>query len=494
MIHSKPSRDLHPLFIFLGIFLISVAIRLLTAEYIDIGGDNSEKWRQVHYLIEGLGYTHWYQQTVRWGILLPLAGLMKTFGLNPILMYVQPILYSSLAAGFIYLIGERLHGRSLGVIAALGTILFPQMAQTGSQLWPGVFELGYISLCVWLILVWLDTRSRNILILASLSFFLGWGCRVTIIYAAPGLALLMFLPTRNLKPVVLFFAIFSVFFCLEWIAFWHVTGNPLGRLGVIASTHLKTAGLDISFTDYLLNIAKLTKLKGLIAVWALCLLAAIHQALTGNQRWRALALLYLIHAFLLLYMVSSLSPLKLAMPVGTRFWGVIAPFGLLLLFRTLFQVKESRPRTAKTLLAIVFLAFLAFTVKKIPPVNSVLQLNRDYSLLAPLLAEGKPILMHYDHWQPNFLEEFIIAKLTGKKGKRIPREDHVKMAILRNQYRTVALFVENIKTHEAFHQPDRLKRVGKTSFLLIPPGTDSNTKPAAEVHFGRKLHAAKALP
>ncbi len=494
MINTKPRQNANSLLIFLGIFLVSVVVRMLTAEYIDIGGDNSEKWRQVHYLIEGLGYTQWYQQTVRWGILLPLAGLMKTFGLNPILTYVQPIFYSSMAAGFIYLIGERLHSRSLGIVAALATILFPQMAQTGSQLWPGVFELGYICLCVWLVLVWLDTRSRSILILAAITLFLGWGCRVTVIYAAPGLALLLFLPTREFKPVFLFFAIFGALCCLEWGVFWHITGNPMGRFGVIASTHLQTAGLDISFSEYLLNIKQLTKLKGLIAIWALCLIASIHLAILGNSRWRALALLYFIHTFLLLYMVSSLSPLKLAMPVGTRFWGVIAPIGLLLLFRSFFGLKKTWPRTANALIIIVFLAFLGFTAKKIPPVNAIVQLNRDYTLLTPLLAEGKPILMHYEHWQPNFLEEFIIARFTGKQGKRTPRKDHVKMAILRNHHRTVALFVTDLSAHEAFKQSDRLKQVDYTSYLLVPPGADPDQPPAAEVWFGRKLHAARPLP
>ncbi|ADU62990.1 MAG: glycosyltransferase family 39 protein [Pseudodesulfovibrio sp.] len=480
--------------IILGIFLLSVAVRVLTAEYIDIGGDNSEKWRQAHRLVEGLGYSVWYQQTVRWAIMLPLAGIIKAFGLNPVLAYIQPILFSSAAAVFIFLIGQRLHSRSLGLTAALATIIFPQMAQTGSQLWPGVFELGFLSLCVWLILVWLDTRSRTTLVLAALAFFLGWGSRVTMIYAAPGLALLIWLPGRNYKALFSFGAVVAALFLVEWAVFWQITGNPMGRIGIITGTHIQSAGLDITLTEYLLSFLKLSKLKGLVAVWVACLGGAVYVAARGDSRWRALALLYVIYTFLLLYMISGVSPLKLAMPVGTRFWGVVAPFGLLLLLRALFDLKEVRPRTAMALMGLVFAAFLGFTAKKIPPVNSLAQISRDYGLLAPILAERKPVLMRYEHWQPDFIEEHIIAAITGKRGTRVPREDHVLAAIHRNHARMIALFLPDVSQYDAYLEADTLTATDYTTYLFTPPGAAPDEPPAAEIIYGRKLHRAIALP
>ncbi len=482
--YSSSSRWL----IFLGIIVLSIAVRIITAEYIDIGGDNSEKWRQVQHLLEGTGYTRWYQQTVRWGILLPLAGLMKTFGLNPVLNYVQPIFYSTIGTGLLYLIGEKLYSRSLGITVALATIVFPQMAQTGSQLWPGVFEFGYIALCVWLVLIWLDNRSTSILMLAALTFFLGWGCRVTMIYAAPGLALLIWLPTKELRPVLQCIGAIGLLIVLEWMIFWQITGDPLGRIGVLKSTHLVTAGLDISFMEYLMTFKKLVKLKGLIAVWALCLIAGLYVGFASDKRWRAMAWLYIIHAFLLLYMISGFNPVKPAMPVGTRFWGVIAPFGLLVLFKALFDLKQSWPRTGKTLIAILFLVFIGFSIKKIPPVNSLMQLDRDYTLLAPIFAENKPVIMRYEHWQPNFIEENVIAAFTGKKGKRVPGENHVIAAIRRNHARMIALFVNDIDKHASYWKTP-LQQVDYTTYLFIPPNAKETT-PAAEIIFGRKLHEA----
>jgi len=482
------------LLIILGIFLLSVLVRVLTAEYIDIGGDNSEKWRQAHRLVEGLGYSVWYQQTVRWAIMLPLAGIIKVFGPNPVLAYIQPIVFASAAAVFIFLIGQRLHSRALGLTAALATIVFPQMAQTGSQLWPGVFELGFLSACVWLILVWLDTRSRTVLALAALAFVLGWGSRVSMIYAAPGLALLIWLPGRNHKALLGFAATAGALLILEWTIFWLMTGNPMGRIGVITGTHLQTAGLDIGLGEYLLNILNLSKLKGLLGVWIACLGGAAWVIARGDARWRALALLYVIHCFLLVYMVSGVSPLKLAMPVGTRFWGAVAPFGILILLRALFDLKSVRPRTATALIALLFAAFLAFTAKKIPPTNSLIQISRDHALLAPILAARQPVLMRYEHWQPDFIEERIIAAITGKRDTRPPREDHVLAAIHRNHARMVALFLPDVAQYDAYRDPGTLSIVDYTTYLFTPPGAAPGQAPAAEIVYGRKLHRAMALP
>ncbi len=70
---------------------------------------------------------------------------MKLWGANPMLYYVLPILYASLGTLFIFLIGEEPHSRGLGVAAAILTMLFPQLAQTGSQLWPSVFIFAFVA-------------------------------------------------------------------------------------------------------------------------------------------------------------------------------------------------------------------------------------------------------------------------------------------------------------------------------------------------------------
>ena len=476
-----------------GLFISSILIRIITAEYVDIGGDNSAKWLWAKHLAEGIPIDHWYQQTVRWPILFPLAGMIKTFGYNPVQMYILPVLFSSLATLMICLIGERLHSLRLGLTAAALTMLFPQMAQTGSQLWPGVFEMGYISTCIWLLLCWADSKSLPLLLLAACVFFLGWGSRVTVIYAFPGLALLIWLPSKNFRALATFSLTIGLLCGIEWGCFWLLSGNPMGRLGILKSTHIVTAGLDISLIDYVLNFKKLIKLRGLIPIWVLCMGASIWTTRSKDPRWRAVGWFYIIYSLLLLYMISSISPLKLAMPVGTRFWGVVAPVGLLILLWSLSNLGSSRPKTAKSLTVILFTVFTLFTLKKIPPINSLVQTHRDYQLLQPILAAKQPVLMEYQHWQPNLIEEFVISNITGQKGKRIPREDHVQMAIIRNHGRMASLFVNESPKVIEFKNKELLSRIGYTVYRFNPPGSDSNISPAAKILFGRKLHSATRL-
>lgn len=176
-------------FLLLLLFAGSVAVRIITAEYVDIGGDNATRWMQVHRLVEGLGYTGWTHQTVRWSIVVQLWAVMKLWGSNPMLYYVLPILYASLGTLFIFLISEELHSRRLGLAAAILTMLFPQLAQSGSQLWPSVFIFAFVAASVWLILFWLRTRAPVLLLLAGASFFLAWGARETAAYFFPALLL-----------------------------------------------------------------------------------------------------------------------------------------------------------------------------------------------------------------------------------------------------------------------------------------------------------------
>lgn len=480
--------------ILIGIILFSVATRIVTAEYLDIGGDNAYRWMYAKFLAEGVPIVHWYQQTARWAILFPLAGLIKIFGHNPVVTYILPIFFSTLTALLICLIGERLHSLRLGVSTALITILFPQMAQTGSQLWPGVFNLAYLTLCVWLILVWLDKGAIVFLILAAISFFLGWGARVTMAYSYPGLALLIWLPRKDFKSLCIFSFTLGGLCLVEWGMFWHYTGISMGRLGVVTSSLARYDEFNTTFADYLLNITKLTKLKGLLPIWILCMAASIYTTFSSDMRWRATAWLYIIHATLLVYMIASVHPFRLAIPVGTRFWGAIAPLGLLILFKTLFDLKSKSPRATKALIAIIFLAFTMFTIKKIPPVNSIFQMDRDYVLLSPILKNRQPVLMRYETWQPNLIEEYVISAVTGKKGKRVAREDHVLAATDRNHDRMVTLFVNDVHIHQDYFEKERLTRLDYTVFKFTPTGVEESAKPAAEIVYGRKLHKVIPLP
>ncbi|WP_319543674.1 hypothetical protein [uncultured Pseudodesulfovibrio sp.] len=471
------------------LFLFSVTVRFVTAEYLDLGGDNATKWMEAHRLAEGMGVSYWYNHSMRWAINLPLAGLIKLFGPHPTLVYVLPFSMASLASLCICLIGEKIHSLKLGIAASVLTTLLPLMTLTGSQLWPGVFELGWTSIMTWIVLVWIDKRAAWILIIAGVCFFLGWGARVTELYMYPGIILLIWLPTKDFKAVMLFTAVSAGLCFAEWGWFWWDSGNSMGRLGLLNATRGNHQDLPITFTKYLMQFTELKKLKGLLPVTILTLIAGTFALREKDNRVKGIAALYLGYMVLILYMISGISPLKIALPFGSRYWPEAAPYGLLLLLWYLFKIKEKQPRTGVALIATLFIAFTAFTIKKIPPTNSVIQMARDYELIRPILAENKPIMMVYKPWQPNCVENILIQTFTGKRKRRSRLDREIHLDMRRNQQRIAALYLDDLHRFEQVKTVP-LVRVEKHVYILPSSTYTGSDKSAAVSTFGRRLHAA----
>lgn len=474
------------LFLFAG----SVAVRMLTAEYVDIGGDNAFRWMQVHRLVEGLSYTTWNHQTVRWSIALQLWAVMKLWGTNPMLYYVLPVLYASLGTLFIYLIGEELHSRRLGLAAAVLTMLFPQLAQSGSQLWPSVFIFAFVAASIWLILVWLRTRSPLPMLLAGASFFLAWGARETAAYFFPALLLLIWLPSRSFKGLFLFCLSSGLLFGCEWLYFWMDTGSLLGRMGVTKAALDHRGQPSLTLRAYLGNILDYSKLRGLVAVFVLTLAAAAAELRSPDPRRRALGVLTLLFNLLSTYMLSSLHPPQFVHPIGSRYWCAGAPFGLVSLLLWLSDFRLRRPRAAMVCSVVLFGAFAVFSLLKIPPVNSIVQVGRDATVMTPVLAEKKPFLMRYLAWQPNAVEQLVMGLFVKQPKERKPEQ--VPLAMARNLDRVAALFVADVRHYEDVARGETTP-VDEAVYLVTPRGAPPEAKPAAEVIFDRRLCRAAPL-
>ncbi|MEZ7197705.1 hypothetical protein [Pseudodesulfovibrio karagichevae] len=481
----------HPAQVLALLFLFSLLVRFVTAEYL-MDGDNASKWVEARRLAAGLGISHWYNHSMRWAVILPLAGLIKLFGPHPLLVYVLPFTLASVASVCICLIGEKIHSLKLGIAASLLTTLLPLMVVTGSQIFPGVFELGFTAIMVWLVMVWIDRRSSWLLVLAGVCFFLGWGARVTELYTYPGIVLLIWLPTRDFKAVVLFTAVAAGLCFAEWGWFWWDSGNPLGRLGLLGATRGGHPDLPISLRDYLLQFVELKKLKGLLPIAVLTLAASVAALRDRDMRVRGLGALYLGCMFLVLYMISGVSPLKLALPYGARYYPQMAPYGLLLLLYFLFKLKDRHRRTGIALIAVLFISFAGFSIKRIPPTNSLVQMSRDYALLKPVLAADRPIVLVNEPWEPNFIEKVLIKTFTNPARKKPRGDDSIRLDMSRDQERMGALFLDDISRYAQFINVP-LVRVEKYRYIL--PSSDGGIEsPAAESVFGRKLHRAFPLP
>ncbi len=495
-------RDRRTLVLFL-LFAASLAVRFLTAEYMDIGGDNSHRWMEARRLAENLGYSGWTTQTTRWSISLQIWALMKLCGQHPALSYVLPFLYASAGAVFLYLIGERLRGPRLGLSAAVLAILLPQMTQTGSQLWPSVFQIALLGAAVFCILVWLEERRSALpLVLAAAAYILAWGARETAAYFFPGLLLLIWLPSRSWRGLAVFCLVSGLLAGLEWFYFWQDTGSVLGRMG-ITSRVLKGQN-PMKLSAYLLNFLNYGKLRGLLPVLLLILAASIAELRSTDPRRRALAATSLMFVFFSTYMPAHLRPLELVHPFGTRYWCAGAPLGLVTLLLWLGDMEERHSRTARGVRAALFVGFALFSLLKIPPTNAVFQTTRDQTLLGPVMDAKLPLLMRYREWRPNAVEQAFINLVSGRPPEK-PRQ--VVLFMRRNSARVAALFpgdprrfadyadgrIEIIDSSRYESLTGQQLAIDEAAAILLPDGAPPGAAPGAEVPFDFRHSGARLL-
>lgn len=484
--HDRKRPDTHSFFVILAVFAASVLIRVATAEYIDIGGDNATRWVDAVRLVKNLGFIDWSHHNMRWTIMLPVWGLLKTFGTHPALYYVLPILISSLGSAFIYLVGKELHSEKLGLCAAALTILFPQMAQTGSQLWPSAFQFSFAAMACWGCLRWGDTKNTSFLLVAALCYFLAWGARTSTLYYSPGLIFIIWWPEKDYRGAFLFCLFVGLFILGEWLFFFLDTGNPMGRIGLIKRAAVKSVE-TITLTDYLLNPLKLTKLRGLLPIFILSVIASVSLLWSKDKRISAFAVFHLIFLIFFLYMVSGFSPIRLAQPTGTRYWAAIAPFGLIVILIWLFNIATSFPKTGKTLIVILFLAFTVFSIKKIPAQNAIIQTIEDARILTPVMTERQPFLLVWTPWTPNWIESQLFNLIGIKKKKKHP--GHVKTATIRGLHRAIGMFSPDPNDFYTY-QKGRLVQINDLSCKYIPHGTPENSPVQATILFDRKTARA----
>jgi len=485
-IQDSPSQSWpirHPLLILGLLFLVSITVRILTAEYVDIGGDNTTRWVDAIRLAEGYGFVDWSHHNMRWAIVIPLFAFIKAFGHHPVLYYALPILFSSIGAVFIYLIGRRLHSTELGIYAALLTILFPQMAQTGSQLWPSVYQFTFIAIACWAILIFDEKRKTTLLFAAALLFSLAWGARLSAVYYFPGLLFIIWWPRKDFKAVLLFCLFVGFFLLAEWAFFWIESGNPLGRVGLIKIAAVRDIGA-ISLKKYLLHPLKLAKLRGLLPIFIVSIIASIALLRSSDRRLAAFSVFHLTFLFFYLYMVSGFSPIRLAQPIGSRYWCAIAPFGLTIILIWLFNLKISFPKTTKSLIAILFIAFIVFSAKKIPARNALIQTFHDNIVLQQVMAQRQPFLLHWSPWTPNWIEAQLFHAI-GIKHKKQRRPDHTNTAMIRGSHRAVGLYSQNPENYY-MNSKATLEPLSGLSYKFIPYGTSPDTPVGATIFFDRR--------
>jgi 4-amino-4-deoxy-L-arabinose transferase-like glycosyltransferase len=113
--------------------------------------------------------------TAHLGVIAPLypfflAGVYKIFGDCPSCALYAQTLWAGLTAGLLFLIGKRVYGRWVGLLAALGFIVLPSAAFLGSQLSALNLVLPLVCLTVLALLSQRPDRSTGAMALVGIAY------------------------------------------------------------------------------------------------------------------------------------------------------------------------------------------------------------------------------------------------------------------------------------------------------------------------------------
>ncbi|MBW2455347.1 MAG: glycosyltransferase family 39 protein [Deltaproteobacteria bacterium] len=221
--------------------LVGLAVRLLTLEAPELGGDALSKWHFLRQLAHGFDFStaSLNHNHARWGVNWFPYLVQRTLGTNPLNYYVAPVTLSVGAACLSYLIGKRFGGRAVGVVAAIMFIESDAMVRAGSQLIPGVFSTFYVLAMVLCQLRYSEAKGRarwTWLVAGAVIAFLAYLTKIDNLYFVPGIVLAMWLTHRRKRDVAVYCLLLFAMFCGETL-FYQLATTAEHRIGIIMAKH-----------------------------------------------------------------------------------------------------------------------------------------------------------------------------------------------------------------------------------------------------------------
>jgi 4-amino-4-deoxy-L-arabinose transferase-like glycosyltransferase len=336
-------------------FLVAFTLlfRLLTLQMINVGPDEIDYWYSAKILFSKVPYGELTHRTVRWGIILPTFLIQRIFGTHPIVYILGPILLSCLQSYFAYDVGRRLFNRGTGILAVLMLTVFPYMIRSGSQIRPEIFTLTYLLAGFWAIVRKLPAfRTEKdwwgAVITAALLVFCAYETKITNVYFVPFFAVMIYsIGGKRPRPLLAFLGLLAAAYLVEHLAYLLGAGARLGRLSIIARTHLESSytGKFVRYTFLGLfdrfngtNFPMLWKLAFLFYVLAAASLAFRWK---GNDKglWNRLVfLLVLSFTLFLTFAVKSIRPTIPMESYQNRYFTALLPWMFLLIGAAIMEL------------------------------------------------------------------------------------------------------------------------------------------------------------
>ncbi|HXK16738.1 MAG TPA: glycosyltransferase family 39 protein, partial [Polyangiaceae bacterium] len=214
-------------------------------EAVEIGGDAIIKWqfvRQWSYAND-LAHGKWDHHKARMGVNAITWIVQKLFGHGWRAYYVGPFFMAALQLPFVYLLGKRLSGRWVGVLAAFFVIYLGAVHRSASQLLPDGYVGTYAIVATYLFARFVEAepgRGLGFLIATSIVGFAGYLAKETFCFFYPAFIVAVWLGRRRVLDVLLTCGIWLAGLGLETLAYRFFTDYS-SRLAIIKGTHLAGA-------------------------------------------------------------------------------------------------------------------------------------------------------------------------------------------------------------------------------------------------------------
>jgi hypothetical protein len=244
----KPS--VQELGICLLLILMTIGVRLGTAKSA-VYGDASHKWLKCRLIssidrdvdVEDVRAAwHWNHHTTRWALMVPVICIQSVLGDSPKYYYVFPTFVWCIGILSTYAIGCQIRSRMGGLACALTVLLFPEACFYGTQFMPDIPEAMWLLTALALLIRWQLRRGWVALTLSAVAFFIAYGSKITVLYFLPAVAIWLYLESKKWKMPFCYLSVLFVLFWIETVIYYTLSGEPLGRIGLLAhTTHMQNA-------------------------------------------------------------------------------------------------------------------------------------------------------------------------------------------------------------------------------------------------------------
>jgi hypothetical protein len=175
---------------------VVLAWRALWLEQVEIGGDALKVWEFARQIASGGGLPHEFNHhTARFGLVVPATLAQLVWGSSAPVYFAAPLAASVALHGAVYAVTRKISGIVGGTLAVVLLLLFPDMVRMSSQILPELFGPTYTCLALLAALFYAEAKTRRSqlawLFATGAFLFLAYGARISFLYYAPGIALLV---------------------------------------------------------------------------------------------------------------------------------------------------------------------------------------------------------------------------------------------------------------------------------------------------------------